>query len=201
MGDGLLVPQIGYSYFIVCVKSSIDLQEEARMDDLKSSTLWTRYRSAAILLLLCLLAEALGLTPLIWARIENSQLTKYGIRTQAEVFDPGYYQEIMYLFVSLESLPYRFSALDPKSGQMRTFQDKQFVSPDTTFRLEAGDPVDIMYLPSNPNVSRLTGNDSDDTDLEDALLYLAVFGPPGVLILWEGIGWVKNWIDRQNKMP
>jgi hypothetical protein len=146
------------------------------------------------------LFECIGLFPLIRARIDASRLAGDGISTQALVFYPGYDTEFSYFVVNLHRLSFRFSANDPETGQVRTFGGSQFVSGDTWLRLTTGDYVTVSYLPSDPRVSRLTGSDSDNIDLDDSLIYLAVLGPPIVFGLWEGLSWLRK-IESQNTKP
>ena len=151
---------------------------------------WT----VGISILLILLFEYMMVAPLIRARIEASKLTKYGTRTEAEVFYPGYTTSLSYFPVDLQSLFYRFSANDPKSGQITIFTDSQFVGRNTSQRLNSGDHITIIYLSSDPTISRLTGTDTDDSDLSDYPLFSALCGIP--IFIGLGVGW--TWLKRKS---
>jgi len=61
-------------------------------------------------------------------------------------------------------------------------------------RVSIGDTVSINYLPSDPDISVLTGDDKDDTERTQNIVILAVFLPTCLII-----GATILWVDGKNR--
>jgi hypothetical protein len=144
-----------------------------------------------VIVLLFLFFEYIMVSPLIRARIDASKLNKFGIIAEARVVNPDYQIDLSYFVVDVHNLSYQFIADDPERGQAKTYTDSQFVSRNAWQHLNPGDNVTIIYLTSDPTISRLAGTDADNSDLSDSPLITMLFLIP-IFIGWVGWMWKKG---------
>lgn len=109
------------------------------------------------------------------------RIQKFGVMTTGRIvikYKKGWGRETTYYVI------YRFRTGDPGfKGQM--FTRTQPISYSHFERLQPRQPVTVCYLLENPHISRLSGDDSDNTERDGsvAVMFLAV-------LVWVGIVYV-----------
>lgn len=132
-------------------------------------------------------------SPLMRAQVDAYRLGDGGRRASARVFNSGNQTTISYFLYELNSLSYQYAAIDPDDGQLRKYSNTQFVSLETLEHLNYGDMITITYLPSDPSISRLSGINTDDSDLAIDLICLSLTVP-----ITGGVWVRRKWSERRS---
>ena len=145
------------------------------------------YQPTITLILFLLIAFALGLGALGWGWIEFIWLRQAGVVATGEVMALDSTPK------GVKSIRYQFEAIRA-NGERERMERGRFVSPSLANTYFVGDPITIVYLPDQPNISNIEGNRF--VLIGDIWLATIVFGLVeglvGILLILSVKDWRKN---------
>ncbi len=156
----------------------LDPEDRALLQKESRRSKFTKRRALTVLLLLTILSVPLlilaeGLSGLIAEmQLAGASATAKGRVVDLRTNSSGGRGQTLLYYVS-----YRFYA----PNQSAEFTNEQFVAKRTYDLLAEGDSVDVNYVPTNPNVSRLAGQQIDNA-LHDNRIMLTWIGAIGTLL-------------------